>query len=67
MNVLEIEIPNRETGTSYSQQEAMVRFLAQELGAGIRYVPLGDRCTAVVTLPNGRVYRFDVYGSKNGG
>lgn len=56
------------TGSSYQQQASMVRFLAEELGATVRYLSEGDKdersCVAIVVLPSGAEYRFNVYGTK---
>lgn len=57
-----IEKPDHTTGTSYAQQERMVRFLGEQIGASIHYEKVEKETHAIVKLPDGTVKRFNVYG-----
>lgn len=48
--------------SNFAQQAGIVRFLAEQLKASVRYVPLGDGSTALVRMPDGQVHRFNIYG-----
>lgn len=57
-----IETPGWDTGSSFGQQSGMVQFLAEKLGASIKYVKEGEDTVSVVILPDGSCQRFNVYG-----
>lgn len=61
-----IQGTNHTTRSSYQQQQAMMRFLGEKLGASVNYDARDeyDRTVATVTLPDGETAQFNVYGGK---
>lgn len=68
---MSVESASWATGSSYAQQEAMMRFLANRCGADIRYESSEEKhrnggavtCTAIVTL-DGEEHKFLGNGMK---